>query len=192
MSISTIDIDSQRLPTGTVSAWAQFNAITKVFTGIFQRSSDAPADDCLNIVNFVYAPISIDLGVQELVGTFDSFQIVDISAQPQVIHEAALDGQMRAKVAETYSTNDRLEILERSVLLLAERLSVDLPELKDVVDLVAEIKRTNDLRKVSLSKDPEYRYISNAEAAQIEMDQLEGGLHEVIGPRRTPYGVIDS
>lgn len=188
-SFSLLNPDSQRLPTGVVQAWAQFNVISKVFTGIFQRTKDTPEDEGLNTTNFLYSPIDIDMGIQEIVGNYDNFQIVLIAEQPQVIHEAALDGQMRNKINEEYSNNARLEILERAVLLIGERVGVDLPELADVVSLVNEIKRTNALRKQSLEKDPEYRYVSAAEAAQIEMDQLEGGLHEVIGPRRTTYGV---
>lgn len=187
-SFSLLNPESQRLPTGVVEAWAQFNIISKVFTGIFQRRKETPEEEGINTTNYLYTPIEIDMGIQEIVGNYDNFQIVNIADQPQVIHEAALDGQMRSKIEEEYSNNDRLEILERAVLSIGEKLGVDLPELADVVSLIEEIKRTNELRKQSLAKDPEYRYVSVAEAAQTEMDQLEGGLHEVIGPRRTTYG----
>ena len=187
MSISQFDPLTHKLPEGAVEAWAQFNIITKVFTGVFPRTAVDPVG--LNTTNYLYSPIEIDMATQVVVGTYDAFKVVNKADLPQDIHEAALDGQMRAKIAESYSNNDRLEILERSVLALAEKLGVELPELEEVVDLVAEIKRTNELRKQSLAVDPEYNYISIAQALQSEMDQLEGGLHEVIGPRRTDYGV---
>lgn len=178
---------THKLPEGSVDAWAQFNIITKVFTGVFPRTAAEPVG--MNTTNYLYSPIEIDMATQVVVGTYDAFRVVNKADQPQDIHEAALDGQMRSKIAESYSNNDRLEILERSLLKLADAIGVQLPELEEVVDLVAEVKRTNELRKQSLAVDPEYNYISNAQALQNEMDQLEGGLHEEIGPRRTDYGV---
>lgn len=186
-AISQFDPLTHKLPEGTVEAWAQFNIITKVFTGVFPRTAAEPVG--MNTVNYLYSPIEIDMATQVVVGTYDAFRVVNKADQPQDIHEAALDGQMRAKIAESYSNNDRLEILERSLLKLADAIGVQLPELEEVVDLVTEVKRTNELRKQSLAVDPEYNYISNAQALQNEMDQLEGGLHEEIGPRRTDYGV---
>ena len=178
---------THKLPEGTVEAWAQFNIISKVFTGVFPRTGAEPTG--MNTTNYLYAPIEIDLATQVVLGNYNAFRVVNKADQPQDIHEAALDGQMRAKIAESYSNNDRLEILERTVLAIADKLGVDAEELAEVVDLVAEVKRGNELRKQSLVNDPEYNYISNAQALQNEMDQLEGGLHEEIGPRRTDYGV---
>lgn len=187
MNLSYIDPTQSKIPDGKSDAWAQFNAISRVFTGVFQRTTAKP--EGMNEVNYLYVPIEIDIATQTVQGTYDGFDIVNLAELPQVIHEEALNGQMRNKIAESYSNNDRLEILERSLLKLADSIGVQLPELEDVVDVIEEIKRTNELRKESLAKDPEYTYISVSEQAQIEIEKLEGGLHEVIGPRRTTYGV---
>lgn len=186
-TISQFDPLTHKLPEGVVDAWAQFNIITKVFTGVFPRTAATP--EGLNTVNYLYAPIEIDMSTQVVSGTYDNFRVVNKADLPQDIHEVALDGQARDKIAESYSYGDRIEILELAVLKIAEKVGVELPELEEVVDLVAEVKRTNELRKQSLAVDPEYNYISIADQLQTEMDQLEGGLHEVIGPRRTDYGV---
>jgi hypothetical protein len=167
------------IPSDNTNAWAQFNKITGVFTGVFQ---DVPIE-MLNHDYFNYVEIEININTQKVVGTFDNFSIVNIVDEPAPAYEIALDNAAQAKIDKVYSIYTRLDMQERVLKLLCEKVEVDDYEFNEMLSYIEEVKKNNQLFKESLMNDPTYTYISRAQQQEMMNAQLEGGLHEFIGPR---------
>ena len=167
------------IPQDKTNAWAQFNKITGVFTGVFQ---DVPLE-MLNQEYYNYVPIEINIRTQTVQGTYDNFSIVNIVDQPAPAYEVALDNAAQAKIDKIYTIYNRLDMQERILKLICDKVGVDDFEFNEMLSYIEEIKKNNDLFKESLMNDPNYTYVSRAQQQEMESAQLEGGLHEFIGPR---------
>jgi hypothetical protein len=167
------------IPKTNTNAWAQFNKITGVFTGIFQ---DVPIE-MLNHEYFNYISIEININTQKVVGTFDNFSIVNIVDEPAPAYEIALDNAAQAKIDKVYSIYDRLDMQEKILKLICDTVGVEDFNFNEMLSYIEEVKKNNLLFKESLMNDPTYTYISRAQQREVMNAQLEGGLHEFIGPR---------
>lgn len=176
------------LPSSKTEAWAQFNKITGVFTGIYQK---VPVET-LNQEYFDYVAIEIDSETQLVVGTKDDFKIVNRADQPQVVHEIAMDNQAQGKIDKEYSIYRRLEIVDQVLAELCKKLEVDVSDFVEMRDYIEEVQHTNKLIKEAIENDPAFTYISVKEQTENMDAQIEGGLHEYIGPRETKPQIISN
>lgn len=164
----------------TVECWAQFNKITGEFISTLQLVDL----ETLNQDFFNYKKVEINLEKQIIKGTYDNFQIVDKQDQPLLMTETALNNAAQFKIDKTYGIYQRLEIQENLLEKLATALNVEDDAFLEMRDFIAEVKSNNNLIKESLINDPAYTYVSLAEEVNTLENQLEGGLHELIGPRQ--------
>jgi len=176
------------LQSEATEAWAQFNKITGEFTGVFQKVDVT----LLNQEYYDYVAIEINLETQRVEGTKNSFKIVNISEQPQMQYEIALDNQAQGKIDKVYGIYARLEMIDRMLVLLCDKLDVKDAEFTEMRDYIDEVHHVNELIKEAVSKDPAYRYVTIAEQLEKADAQIEGGLHEYFGPRQTEPQIVST
>lgn len=167
------------LPDKTITVLAQFNKISGAFTGILEDSNHT----FLNRDYYDYKKVRMNPATQEIVGTYDNFKVVDKSSQLPELFELQFDNAAEGKIDKEYPIYRRLEILEALIGKLAEAANINDQEYTEMVSYIAEVKRVNEIYKESIANDPRYRYITREMQQQQFDDQLEGGLHEFIGPR---------
>ena len=174
------------LQTDVTPAWAQFNKITGEFTGIFQKVDV----NMLNQEYYDYVAVEINPETQRIQGTRNSFKIVNVSDQPQVQYEIALDNQAQGKIDKEYNIYARLEMIDRMIGLLCEKLDVQDEAFIEMRDYIDEVHRVNAVIKEAVSNDPAYHYVSIADQLEQEDAKIEGGLHEFFGPRETTPQIV--
>jgi hypothetical protein len=167
-------------------AWAQFNKITGEFTGIFQKVDI----DTLNQDYYDYVAIEINIETQRVKGTKNSFTIVNIADEPQLQYEVALNNQAQGKIDKEYNIYARLEMIDRVLGLLCEKLDIQDEAFIEMRDYIDEVHRVNEVIKEAVSNDPAYTYISIAQQLETEDAKIEGGLHEYFGPRQTTPQIV--
>jgi hypothetical protein len=172
----------------TTPAWAQFNKITGEFTGVFQKVNVAT----LNQDYYDYVAVEINTETQRVTGTRDNFEIVNIADQPQMQYEIALDNQAQGKIDKVYGIYARLEMIDRMLVLLCDKLDVKDAAFTEMRDYIDEVHHVNELIKDAVSKDPAYRYVTIAEQLEKADAQIEGGLHEYFGPRQTEPQIVST
>jgi len=175
------------IPQGKAKMLAQFNKISGEFIALLQPEED------INVLNhdfFNYTEVEIDLATEDLVGTYDNFQIVNIQNQPVTIYEAALDNAAQFKIDKSYGVYKRMEVQEKLLEKIAAALDVEHEEFLEMRDYIAEVKANNNLYKESLKADPAYKFVSLQDDITTYENRLEGGIHELIGPRELSPDVL--
>lgn len=175
------------IPEESTTMLAQFNKISGEFIALLQPEED------LSILNhdfFNYTEVEINLQTQELVGTYDNFEIVNIQDQPVTVYEAALDNAAQFKIDKTYGVYKRMEVQEKLLEKIAAALDVEHEEFLEMRDYIAEVRANNNLYKESLKTDPAYTFVSLEDQTTTYENRLEGGLHELIGPRELAPDVL--
>jgi hypothetical protein len=167
-------------------AWAQFNKITGEFTGVFQKVDVST----LNQDYYDYVAIEINIETQRVSGTKNNFKIVNVADEPQLQYEIALNNQAQGKIDKEYNIYARLEMIDRMLGLLCEKLDVQDEAFIEMRDYIDEVHRVNAVIKEAVSNDPAYHYVSIADQLEQEDAKIEGGLHEFFGPRETTPQIV--
>lgn len=175
------------IPEGTTKMLAQFNKISGEFVALLQPEEDM---SILNHDFFNYTEVELDLATQLLKGKYDNFEIVNIQDQPVTMYESALDNAAQFKIDKSYGVYKRMEIQEKLLEKIAAALDVEHEEFLEMRDYIAEVRNNNNLYKESLKADPAYNFVSLEEATIAYENQLEGGIHELIGPRELAPDVL--
>jgi|SRR6056300_645551 len=170
----------------TTEAWAMFNKITGEFISIIQKVDI----ETLNQDFYNYAPIEINLDTQIVKGKYDNFEIVDIQNEPLKFYETALDNAAQFKIDKSYGVYKRMEIQEKLLEKISAALEIEDETFLEMRDYIAEVRANNKLYKESLMNDPAYEFVSLQDEALMNENQLEGGIHELIGPRELAPNVL--
>jgi hypothetical protein len=131
----------------------------------------------------------LDIYKEKVVGTYNNFRIVAIDDQPLEIYEDNLNALAKEKILEKYPLEKQLTIIETLLEKIADHNNIECNELKDMIDYIAEVRRTNRVRKDFYSSDLEYQYVSTEEAERIFVEQREGGIMEYEPKTRNNSGV---
>jgi len=170
----------------SVEAWAVFNKITGEYIAIVQKVDL----ETLNHDFYNYAPININLNTQVVKGAYDNFEIADIQNESLKFYERALDNAAQFKIDKSYGVYKRLEIQELLLEKISAALEIEDESFLEMRDYIAEVRLNNKLYKESLMNDPAYEFVSLQDEALINENQLEGGIHELIGPRELAPDVL--
>ena len=174
--------------TDTTPAWAQFNKITGEFTGVFQKVNLS----ILNQTYYDYVAIEINMATQRITGTKSNFKIINLADEPQMQYEIALNNQAQGKIDKVYGIYARLEMIDKVLGILCEKLDVQDEAFIEMRDYIDEVHRVNELIKDAVSKDPAYKYVTIAEQLEAADAKIEGGLHEFFGPRETTPQILST
>lgn len=160
---------------------AQFNKINKTFIMLMQKPDDL---DLLNHDLYLYKEIEIDVEAESINGNYDSYTVVSIADQPREINEDTLNEFARDKIIRQYPLEDQLSILGTMLERVADSVGIECEELKDMNDFIAEVKRTNQIRKDYFAANPDYTYYSTEDLDAIQAEKYDGGIagnDEIVG-----------
>lgn len=122
--------------------------------------------------------------------TTDDFKVVDKSEVRPVIYETQLNSRAEYKITKRYPVIEQINILSRSLQLIAEKTGTALPELEELTDYIKLCLDTNKAQKEFYRGSPDVTYITEEEHTERESARFEGGLHEIIGPRVITGGSV--
>ena len=137
----------------------------------------------LETVYSKYLEVEFDPSTHTVMGDYDDFQVVLIQDKPVVIREQDLDSVAAEKVTTEFSVGKQLNTLAATLRGVAKELGLEVPELEEMSDQIAEVLRKNDLRKQSYANSPEITYLTKSDIIEQTSKQMEGGRHEAIGAR---------
>ena len=155
------------------NALAQFNKITNSFIMVLQKPDDM---SILNTEHYNYIEIDIDPVLQTIVGDYNNFNIVNIDNMPVQIDEDALNILARDRIIKEYPIERQLTILGTVLEKLADSAGIEVNELKDMNDFIAEVKRNNSIRKQFYANSPDFEFKTTEELDEIDANKYEGGI----------------
>lgn len=167
------------IPTGEQQMLAQFNAAS----GTFITCMSVIDLSYLNTENFKYVEITIDITKQRVDGEYDNFKIVNVADEPTVIYESMVNELCKQKIFKRFAVEVQLDILRNTLATLCEKVGVEDEALLDMNDYIDGVKRANKVLKEAYKNNPDFQFISIQEQAAIEAAKLDGGLHEIMGPK---------
>lgn len=179
MSEQIASILDSIIPKGPTKMLAQFNAVSGVWTntiGLIDLSF-------LDTEHYKYAEVTIDIETQKIVGTYDNFKIVDIATAPTVVYEAMLNNQCKEKIYARFQLEVQLDLLRDVVTQLADKAGLEHEALADMNDYIDACKEANKKLKEAYINNPDFEYISLDDQKAYEEAKLDGGLHEIMGPK---------
>ncbi len=166
------------IPTGTQKMLAKFNA----YSGAFMTVMGLIDLTYLNHDNFVYIEVEIDPTTQMVVGTKDSFQIVDRATAKTKIYETQVNNLCKDKIYKRFQLEVQLDIIRQAVAALCEKAGIEDEALLDMNDYIDDVKRANKVLKQSYNDNSDFEFITIAMEQAEQEAQLDGGLHELMGP----------
>lgn len=172
----------------TTKCWAQFNKLTGAYTGLVQL---VPLEK-LNQDYFNYVEVDINPTTHKIIGTYDDWEIVSLALAPRTVTEVSVDNATLAKIEKVYPIYTRLGIIEEQLLAIASSLGATTEAFTEMLSYIAEVKRVGLLIKADYESDPNIDFLTYAKQQEIKDAQLEGGLHEFIGPRELSPSIVVS
>lgn len=166
-----------------MKAIIQFNKASGAYVNAFQYVDPK----FLNTKYFDYVgPVDIDFDTQMVVGDIKTYKVVNKSEQPKVIYEIALNKLCREKINKEYEVETQIGILTNVILDLVKKAKLNteaVEKLNEMNSYIEEIRRRNKVLKDAYQNNKSFKYVSIEEQNKIEEAQLDGGLHEFLGPR---------
>lgn len=194
---SAVGVAAIGMPEGKTRALLQFNKVSGAFTMMISYVDPTT----LNNDYYVYEEAYVDFENDTVVGKYPNHEIKSmVDAPPQVV-ESILEENLREKITKRYSVVKQINIIsdvvESMVTALKplvsednEKLEESLDALLEMRDYINDVKLIHDNRVEYYKNSPEFEFISKETHAKLVDDQLEGGLHEVYGPRETTGGRV--
>lgn len=106
------------------------------------------------------------------------------------IYESQMDMFVAESITKRYKITDQINILAKSIKILADVAGINIEELEEYLDFVEEVKDTNRKHIEQLKEQEGYEFISNEELAEQQRLTYEGGIHERIGGREIMGGRV--
>jgi len=162
-----------------------FNKFTKAFIGSTHGEKVFSSEHKLNDEHFIFKEVTMNAD-QEWEGDLENGSIKPISQLTPIIAESELDHDCRDKIFRRYQYYHQLNILHKIIDKLVMSGAVDLAEddlseFSEMKEYLTTIRANNDRFKIAYNEDPTYKYLDKAAERQMLNDQMEGGLHEIIG-----------
>jgi len=159
-------------------ALAQFNKINKKFITVLSMVEDT---SLLNHDFYDYQEVSIDPYNETIQGDYNNFQIIDLNKQPLEITEDMLNELARDKIVKEYPIERQLTVLGTVLEKIVDQTDIEAEELKTMNDYIAEIKRTNSIRKQFYANNADYDYKSTEELDALIQEKYEGSIQAYNG-----------
>lgn len=179
MSETIASVLDSIIPSGPTEMLAQFNATSGVWTNTIGK---IPLE-YLDTEHYKYVEVTIDIQTQKIVGTYDNFKIVDIATAPTVIYETMLNNQCKEKIYARFQLEVQLDLLRDVVNQLCDKAGIEHDALQDMNDYIDACKEANKKLKEAYIANPDFEFISLDDQKAMEEARLDGGLHEIMGPK---------
>lgn len=167
------------IPSGVQTMLAQFNKASGAYVNVFQL---VPVE-VLNNEHYVYVQVEIDIATQRIEGVYENFKIVEIATSATKIYESQVNNACKEKIYKRFQPEVQLDILRVTLATICEKLEVVDETFEDMNDYIDSVKRANKVLKQAYIDNPDFQFIT-IEQEQAESEaKLDGGLHEVMGPK---------
>lgn len=185
------------LPEGKSRVLLQFNKLSGAFTTAISYVDPAT----LNNDHYVYVEAEYDFENDLVEGKYPDFKIIHrFEAKPKIL-ERELEEALRQKITKRYPVIKQVNTLSHAITAVAEVVQRQLAEpdeklaeaveaLLEMRDYIAEVRQAHDNRVAFYQQTDEVEFISNEDLDKVFEEQLEGGLHEVYGPREIKGGSV--
>lgn len=185
------------LPEGKSRVLLQFNKLSGAFTTAISYVDPAT----LNNDHFVYVEAEYDFENDLVEGKYPDFKIIHrFEAKPKVL-EREMETALRQKITKRYPVIKQVNTLSNAITAMAEVVQKQLTEpdaklaeaveaLLEMRDYIAEVRQAHDNRIEFYKHNEDVEFISNEYLEELFEEQLEGGLHEVYGPREITGGSV--
>ncbi|MFL1552513.1 hypothetical protein ACI77I_26090 [Pseudomonas sp. D47] len=173
---------------GKRSMFALFNRLSGAFVLLLGRMGEEAPD--IDETHFIAKPVEIDPDREMVRGTVNAFEIVAQVEQPPLIDEYTLNARCGDKVLKRYPVHRQLNILGDLLDVLVRESSLSgqaVEEFQAMRGYIEECQVRNARYKAAYSESPDFVFLDKATLEQRVLDELEGGLHEVIG---SPLGTV--
>lgn len=162
--------------------WLQFNKISGAYISFMTKCPE----EYLEKEHYNWVSETFDIDSDTVIGTFKKYQIKSIKDLPVPVREVDLNNQCKAKINKRFQPEVQLDILRNVITELASKakLKGDVADkLDDMNSYIDEIKRRNKVLKESYKNGKSFKYVSIEDEIAEEDARMEGGLHEVFGPK---------
>lgn len=162
--------------------YAMFNRLSGAFVFLLGRmDEDAPRID---ETHFIAKPVELDPDTQMVRGTVDAFEIVLQADQPPVIDEYRVNAQCGDKILKLYPLHRQLTLLSDLMDVVLKEAKVTGPAVEAFQEMrtyIAECRQRNARYKEAYTESADFIFLDKKSLEQRVLDELDGGLHEVIG-----------
>lgn len=168
--------------TGSRPMFALFNRLSGAFVLLIGRVGDEVPK--INETHYVARAVEIDPEVQMIKGTLDAYEIVLQAEQPPVMDEYSINARCGDKILKRYPQHQQLNIVSDLLELLVSELQPSGPAVEafgEMRSYIAECQERNVRYKAAYLASPDFEFLDKHSLEQRVLDELEGGLHEVIG-----------
>ncbi|MDA8484392.1 hypothetical protein NNO07_15055 [Pseudomonas resinovorans] len=162
--------------------YALFNRLSGQFLMLIGRMGDElPAIDETHFVGHL---VEIDPVTERISGSAESFEIVALAELPPVMDEYTINARCRDKIVKRYPEHRQLNLMADLLEALVAQTGLQGPAVEAFQQMrafIAQCQTRNARYKVAYAQSPDFIYLDEAALEQRVLDELEGGLHEVIG-----------
>jgi len=177
------------MPVGVQPAILQFNRTSGAFiVALHAEGIDISTLGAQDL--FVYVEDEWDFSSSEVVGNYPDYKVVNKDELPAKVYERNLDALARDKITKRYPVIQQVNVLGRAIMALSKEMGVEQDELEELLDYILEVKKGNQARKEFYAASPDYEYISTEQEDNQQSARLDGGVHELYGPRPTSGGRV--
>lgn len=167
------------VPTGKQKMLAQFNRTS----GVYVNTISLVPLEVLNTEHYIYVEVELDPETQRVEGNIDSFKVVDIASSATKIYESQVNASCKEKIYKRFQPEVQLDILRNVLAIVCEKLEISDESFDDMNDYIDSVKRANKVLKQAYIDNPDFQFITIAEEQAESEAKLDGGLHEVMGPK---------
>ncbi len=179
------------IPSTRSPAILQFNRVTGQFVNAI-RTPDNDPSVLGGQEYFIFVVADISLTDDQVIGEYPDYKIVANKDLPTRVFESEMRLQLQTKITRRYPVITQVNVISDSILALAEKAGIELPELAEMRDYINEVKRAHEVRMKFFEESPDYEFVSIAQEEARSEAQLEGGVHELFGPKEATGGRIFS
>lgn len=157
-----------------------FNKLSGALIGMVNGGGDdfTPQSDYLD-----YKLVDMNPHTQIWQGDYKTGRLVNIDQTPAPIYEQGLNERAGVKILKDYPLHKQLNIVIDCISDLLESANITNQQFELMTQSIEQTRVINARYKQAYEDSDEHLFISKRQAAQELADKLEGGIHELIGPR---------
>jgi len=186
---NTFQYDGETNTAEVVRAITRHNKRVVIFnkqSGEFVSTASVNTASCLNGDLYKWKTVDIDVDTQRWEGNYDDGSVVNVAEAPVNVYERDMDRKAGEAITWAYNWYQQVNVIIPVMMTLIEKNNLSGPEVDSFLGLAEYIedkRELNDRYKKAYQEGPDWKYISKDEERAALSRQLEGGIHELLGPK---------
>ena len=164
------------------------------FLLIFNKTSGAYIGRTCGHVNetksdsthYKFKKVSFDPTVFEWRGDYDDGELFRLVDAPVQISEEYVDSQVNYSIRDVYDWYHQTNALMAVVEKLVEKVGLEgeeVDDLHEIIDYIKARRESGDKFKQAYEESPDFEFETKKQAIERMSKELDGGLHEELGPK---------